>query len=955
MAQTIRNGKVTPWVYDVVKEMPIPSSSNVSVTSLGLTGETLKGPAFEIVNIGKWTEFKQYFGGTSTEKFKSNNFPKYELPYVAQEYLRESDNLYVVRVLGLSGYDAGRAWGISMKGVTTGNKDTIVGVLRSKGVLNESTQTINYTIDKNQTLFSSGITLDNDINFTILSAINKPNETIVGISEGESTFNVVGTKENGSFGIFIDLTNLTTGLDGGVVGVTELECFFTNAIQQEGNLILPSGTTEVSIYDMLGYSAININPIGDIIMSGVTIDTNGKITTTSSALEFQANVTLFDKNGVKTQLRKVSLDNTSPNFILNVFGSEINDVEGSPIWVDEYYLDGYNYDDLLSDNSLEFKLIELPKNTVNNYKSTYKPGRTPWIVSEVIGGTIKNLFRVISISDGVTSNTEIKISVENVDKINKTFDLLVRSFGDRDESPVVLESYRNLNLIKDDKNYIGKRIGDADGEYNINSKYIVIEIADGNLQNEIPSGFKGYPIRKHSIGGLEYTYPSPLFGVGYNQDIKIRRQTLGIQSLQISTFDDDYLKYKGINNSTGDDYGNEVDELTSGFHIQSEASQYGYTTPEDSVFVDENGDPITDNTLIKQMYKFTLKLHSGFDGWDIYQANRGLKSEYKLNKTYGKIGLLNGKYQRYSDSDFPENMVGLTTDYYAYYKGIRAFSNPKTVAINLFATPGIDIINQTSLTDEVVDMIENERFDALYLVNTPDTIDNTRNTLITPKEISQLIGDLGIDTTFATTFYPWVQYPDVENDGKYIWLSPIKDLCRAIAYTDNISYPWLAPVGFGRGAVNALRARTRLKNMDTEYLQSANINYVETFSTTGEGLKLWGQRLLRKNADDYVVSRIGVLRLMLYLRSNIRNVVKKDVFEQNDDVIVGLIRSQITPILEGVAGQRGIERDYRLDVSQTPEDKDLRQIRISVWLKPIGALEYIEITFNVTPNQVSFA
>jgi hypothetical protein len=26
-----------------------------------------------------------------------------------------------------------------------------------------------------------------------------------------------------------------------------------------------------------------------------------------------------------------------------------------------------------------------------------------------------------------------------------------------------------------------------------------------------------------------------------------------------------------------------------------------------------------------------------------------------------------------------------------------------------------------------------------------------------------------------------------------------------------------------------------------------------------------------------------------------------------------------------------------------------------VWLKPIGALEYIEITFNVTPNQVSFA
>ena len=118
---------------------------------------------------------------------------------------------------------------------------------------------------------------------------------------------------------------------------------------------------------------------------------------------------------------------------------------------------------------------------------------------------------------------------------------------------------------------------------------------------------------------------------------------------------------------------------------------------------------------------------------------------------------------------------------------------------------------------------------------------------------------------------------------------------------------------------------------------------------------MWGQRLLRKNADDFVVSRIGVLRLMLYLRSIIRNVVKKDIFEQNDSEVVDLIRSQITPILESVAGQRGIEREYRLDVAQTPEDKDLRQIRISIWLKPIGALEFIEITFNVTPNQVSFA
>ena len=946
MAQTIRNGKVTPWVYDTVKETPIPSISSVSVTALGLTGETLKGPAFEIVNVGNWTEYKQYFGGTSTEKFKSNNFPKYELPYVAQEYLKESDNLYVVRVLGLSGYDAGRAWGITMKGEITENKESLVAVLRSKGVLNETTQTVESSISNTQTIYTSAITLENDISFKILTANVTLNENILGVSEDDSTFYIAGNKDKGKFSIFIDLSTIST------LPMSEFECNFSKAIINDGELTLPMDNTEISLYNAsVDYTSVIIKPTEDIVLSGVTIDdSSGNIVTTTSAINFVANVSFFDKNGVTTELRKVSLDNTSPNFILNVFGAKINDVEGSPIWVDEYYLDGFNFNELL-ESDVEFNIVELPKYEVNNYKSPYKPARTPWIVSEVIGGQIKNLFRVISISDGEVSNNEVKITIENIDKTTKTFDLIIRSFGDRDDSVVVLESYRNLNLIKDDKNYICKRIGDAEGEYNINSKYVVIEIAEGNLQNEIPSGFKGYPIRKH----LNYTYPSPLYNVGYDFDTKIKKQTLGIPSLKTQTFDVDYLKYKGINNNTNLDYGTYSDELTSGFHIQTEASSLGYTTNDTNVFVDENGDEITDKSIIKQMYKFTVLLHSGFDGWDLYQENRGLSSNYKYNKTYAKIGLNNGKYIEYSDNDFPENFKGLTSDYYAYYKGIRAFSNPKTVAINLIATPGIDIINQTSLTDEVIDMIENERFDALYLVNTPDTTNNSVSTLITPKELSQLVNDLGIDTTFATTFYPWVQYPDIENDGKYVWLSPIKDLCRSIAFTDNISYPWFAPVGFGRGNVNALRARTRLKNADTEYLQNSNINYVETFSSTGEGLKLWGQRLLRKNADDFVVSRIGVLRLMLYLRSIIRNVVKKDIFEQNDSEVVDLIRSQITPILESVAGQRGIEREYRLDVEQTPEDKDLRQIRISIWLKPIGALEFIEITFNVTPNQVSFA
>ena len=76
------------------------STKSLGITTLGVVGETLKGPAFEPVRISDWTEFQDYFGGTSTEKFKGTKYPKYELPYIAKSYLQESKQLEVCRVLG---------------------------------------------------------------------------------------------------------------------------------------------------------------------------------------------------------------------------------------------------------------------------------------------------------------------------------------------------------------------------------------------------------------------------------------------------------------------------------------------------------------------------------------------------------------------------------------------------------------------------------------------------------------------------------------------------------------------------------------------------------------------------------------------------------------------------------------------------------------------------------------
>ena len=101
---------VSPGVYTSEKDITFVTKQ-VGVTTLGLVGETTKGPAFNPVFVSDYDEFKTFFGGLNTAKIADTGAPKYELPYIAKSYLSESNQLFVTRVLGLSGYDAGKTWG----------------------------------------------------------------------------------------------------------------------------------------------------------------------------------------------------------------------------------------------------------------------------------------------------------------------------------------------------------------------------------------------------------------------------------------------------------------------------------------------------------------------------------------------------------------------------------------------------------------------------------------------------------------------------------------------------------------------------------------------------------------------------------------------------------------------------------------------------------------------------
>jgi hypothetical protein len=165
---------VSPGVYTSEKDLTFVAQS-IGVTTLGLVGETLKGPAFEPILISNFDEYKSYFGPTSPEKDVNGN-PKYELGYVAKSYLQESNQLFVTRVLGKTGYKAGKTFGIK----TVGTQSGITGVaLRSRGSYSGETLTFQVTGDTSFTVTNTGVTVN---------PLSEFNINVTGVTGGAKVF-----------------------------------------------------------------------------------------------------------------------------------------------------------------------------------------------------------------------------------------------------------------------------------------------------------------------------------------------------------------------------------------------------------------------------------------------------------------------------------------------------------------------------------------------------------------------------------------------------------------------------------------------------------------------------------------------------------------------------------------------------------------------------------------------
>jgi len=539
---------------------------------------------------------------------------------------------------------------------------------------------------------------------------------------------------------------------------------------------------------------------------------------------------------------------------------------------------------------------------------------------------------------------------------------------------------------------VAKKVGTSNGEFELKSRFIMLDMDEDAPVDALPCGFEGYVMREYSGARspfvefkTKYNTPgeviyNPPFGTTAGSSNatrssgdKVRKTYLGISNTV--GIDPDFFNYGGKQNPSNLGTATESSDwsyLTKGFHMDSGATvvtisgQYisSGTSSFDVGVADFTSEPTSQTNPYYKLNarKFTLLAKGGFDGWDVYREFRSNQDSFRLGGTGYLLGSTPsptfptatgwGQFKQITVGE--DSTDWANTDYYAYLMGQKTFENPEAVNINIFATPGIDYYNHSNLVEDAIDMIETDRADSIYICTTPDYnmfVPNTSSfdtDFIYPDEAVDNLEESDIDSNYTATYYPWILTRDGVNNTQ-VYIPPTSEVIKNLALTDNVAFPWFATAGYTRGLVNSVKARKKLTQEDRDTLYQGRLNPIATFSDVGT--VIWGNKTLQLR--ESALDRINVRRLLLQARKLISAVAVRLLFEQNDDQVRQDFLDAVNPILDSIRRDRGLI-DFRVVVENTPEDLDNNTLTGKIYLKPTRALEFIDIEFLITPTGASF-
>jgi hypothetical protein len=615
----------------------------------------------------------------------------------------------------------------------------------------------------------------------------------------------------------------------------------------------------------------------------------------------------------------------------------------------------------------------------------------------------------------------IKASTNTSDPYG-SFDLVVRSASDRDNVVKVVEQFTNLNLNPASENYIARVIGDTYfdfdestrtlrqiGQFTNNSKYIRMDmnsdIESGLMDARLlPFGCTG-PLRlkavaaTSSVTGLPVTGAADSFLLGSgsvplsnppedsltagsvwvgssstvitNMEFVFPEQILRVSASAggladptdayfgpLTTFEQDSSR---VDKGWGDYMWRMPEDVTAEdtlSTISSGLSEYSWTVSLDDVVTDgtataywkqdarKNDESATAKAsdwqaILNAGYnRITAPLYGGLDGFDIAEAEPL------------RDGVLSAGSQ-------------LDTANYAFNtvkRAIDTVKDPEFVESNIMTIPGV--VN-ASLTQHLIDTCE-DRADSLAIIDLQNVYEPFTDSPDTYEErsdasVSTCVNTLrarGINSSYACTYYPWVQILD-NITNRLLWVPPSVVALGTLASSEAKSEAWFAPAGFNRGGLTegaagwpVTNVTKRLTSKDRDTLYEANINPIATFPS--EGIVIFGQKTLQVTPS--ALDRINVRRLMIFVKKQISRIASGILFDQNVKVTWDRFLGEVRPFLASVQSRLGLS-EWKVildDTTTTPDLIDQNIMYAKIFLKPARAIEFIAVDFVITRTGASF-
>jgi len=359
--------------------------------------------------------------------------------------------------------------------------------------------------------------------------------------------------------------------------------------------------------------------------------------------------------------------------------------------------------------------------------------------------------------------------------------------------------------------------------------------------------------------------------------------------------------------------------------------------------------------------KFTNIMYGGFDGLNILDKDmRLMNDKASSNDTLagGKAGGSDNGSLKVFDSSTNTGFTsgeGVDNNTISSYRTAgRIMTDPLASRVNVIAVPGI----RSNYVTDHIGQLTRTYSKALYVMDI-NAYDDDLNTIFDDsttrsnvrKTVEQFEGR-AVDNNYVATYFPDVIKNDRIN-GDAVNMPASVAAMGALAYNDSIAYPWFAPAGFNRGALNdVINTEVRLNTEDRNILYEARINPIANFPTGP--FVIFGQKTLQQSRS--ALDRVNVRRMLLEVKRIVSDIANRIVFEQNTPSTRARFVAQVTPALSNIQVQQGVDQFKVVMDSSNNTQLDVEQNRLNgrIVLVPTRAVEFIAMDFIITNSGVSF-